>query len=201
LNLIRGLAHMIADEAPSPRLKEHAATIQEEADRVTVQLNEFINYSKPREPHFGPVAINRLIADVTRTLVPDIDEKQIQVQQPAASFVVEADEPLLRQALFNVLLNATQAVAQGGRIEIRLSAENAKEAMLEIADDGPGVPASQRTAIFKPYVTMRPKGVGLGLAIVNQIASAHHWTVSCEANTPRGACFRFRHLNIAATAT
>ena len=201
LNLIRGLAQMIAKETPESKTKEHAATILEEADRVTVQLNEFINYSKPREPHLAPVEITRLIADVTRTLVPDIEEKQIQVTQPTTPLTIEADEPLLRQALFNVIMNATQAVSQGGRIEVRVSIENPREAMLEIADDGPGVPASERTAIFKPYVTMRPKGVGLGLAIVQQITSAHHWSVSCEPNTPRGACFRFRHLRIAAAAS
>lgn len=198
LNLIRGLAHMIANEADSPKLKEHAATIQEEADRVTVQLNEFINYSKPREPHLAPVDVGRLIADLTRTLLPDIEEKQIRMQLPTTNLKIEADEPLLRQALFNVLLNATQAVSQGGEIVVRLTAENPKEAVLDIADDGPGVPAADRTAIFKPYVTMRPKGVGLGLAIVQQIAAAHHWTVTCEPNTPRGACFRFRHMKIAA---
>ena len=199
LNLIRGLAQMIAMQAQSSlKLKEHASTIVEEADRVTVQLNEFINYSKPREAHLAPVALGRLVADVARTLVPDFEEKQIQLAQPVAELVVEADEQLLRQALFNVLLNAIQAVAPGGKIEFRWSPAGAREAVLEIADDGPGVPAADRASIFKPYVTMRPKGVGLGLAIVHQIASAHHWEVTCEANEPRGALFRFSHLKVAA---
>jgi two-component system sensor histidine kinase HydH len=60
------------------------------------------------------------------------------------------------------------------------------------------VPADQREAIFKPYVTMRPKGVGLGLAIVQQIVSAHRWEIVCGANEPRGAVFRIRHVKIAA---
>ena len=199
LNLIRGLAQMIAMQAQSPlKLKEHASTIVEEADRVTVQLNEFINYSKPREAHLAPVALVRLITDVARTLVPDFEEKQIQLVQPAAELVIEADEQLLRQALFNVLLNAVQAANPGGRIELRWSLAGPREAILEIADDGPGVPATDRASIFKPYVTMRPKGVGLGLAIVHQIASAHHWEIICEANEPRGALFRFSHLKVAA---
>ena len=198
LNLIRGLAQMIAMQAQrSPKLKEHASTIIEEADRVTVQLNEFINYSKPREAHLGPVEVRRLVADVARTLVPDIEEKHITLRQPDAPLVIESDEQLLRQALFNVLLNATQAVAPGGVIEIRFAPTGAREAMLEICDDGPGVPVAERAAIFKPYVTMRPKGVGLGLAIVHQIASAHHWEVTCAANQPHGAIFRFSRLQLA----
>jgi signal transduction histidine kinase len=200
LNLIRGLGQMIAMEAESaPKLREHAATIVEEADRVTAQLNEFINYSKPREAQIGAVAVQRLVADVARTLLPDIEEKQIQLRQPESELKIEADEQLLRQALFNVLLNAVQAVAPGGTIEVRLAAVGPREAILEIADDGPGVPAENRASIFKPYVTMREKGVGLGLAIVQQITAAHHWEVACLANEPRGALFRFTHLKIAAT--
>lgn len=197
LNLIRGLAHMIMIEAKSDtKLREHAASIIEETDRVTVQLNEFINYSKPREVQLGPVDVVRLVADVARPLLPDLEEKGIQLHPPETALKIEADEQLLRQALFNVILNATQAVASGARIDVRLTAENSREAVLEVCDDGPGVAAENRTAIFKPYVTMRPKGVGLGLAIVAQIAAAHHWEVTCVANEPKGALFRFRHLKI-----
>jgi signal transduction histidine kinase len=198
LNLIRGFAQMIAaDPHVAPKLKEHASTILEEADRVTVQLNEFINYSKPREAQMAPVDVARLIADVSRTLLPDLEEKHIELRQPESSLQVEADEQLLRQALFNVLLNATQAVEPGGHIEVRLAATGPREAMLEIRDDGPGVAVADRASIFKPYVTMRPKGVGLGLAIVAQIAAVHHWEVTCTGNEPRGAVFRFSHLKLA----
>jgi signal transduction histidine kinase len=198
LNLIRGHAHLIREEPEAaPKLQEHAAAIIEEADRVTVQLNEFINYSKPREAHLAPVDVQRLAADVARTLLPDIEDKQIQVIPPATPLTVEADEPLFRQALFNLLLNAIQAVGVSGRIEIRWSPAGAQQATLEVADDGPGVPASERSTIFKPYVTMREKGVGLGLAIVQQIVSAHRWEIVCDANQPRGAVFRIRHMKIA----
>jgi len=199
LNLIRGLAQMIAMQAEnSPKLREHASSIMEEADRVTVQLNEFIDYSKPRDAHLVPVDFTRVAADVARTLLPDIEEKRIRLRQPESPRLIEADEPLLRQTLFNLLLNAVQAVEPGGQIEIVLSPVGAHEAALEIRDDGPGVPAAQRTAIFKPYVTMRPKGVGLGLAIVQQIVSAHGWEIVCAENQPHGAVFRVSRIRIAA---
>jgi signal transduction histidine kinase len=198
LNLIRGLAQLIAaDRDDSAKRREHATAIMEETDRVTVQLNEFINYSKPRDAQVGAVQVSRMVADVARTLVPDLEEKHLELRQPDSQLWIEADEQLLRQALFNVLLNATQAVGPHGRIEVRLTAVGPREARLEIADDGPGVPADQRAAIFRPYVTMRPKGVGLGLAIVAQIAAAHHWDIACLPNEPRGAVFRFTHLKIA----
>lgn len=202
LNLIRGHAQMIAMEAASaPKLKESASRIVEEADRVTVQLNEFINYSKPREAHPAPVELAWLVNDVARTLQQDLEEKQVTLSVAEGALSVMADEPLLRQALFNLLLNAVQAVAAGGHIWVRWAVTPAREAAVEIADDGPGVPESERTAIFKPYVTMRPKGAGLGLAIVQQIVSAHGWSIGCEANAPRGALFRISHVKLATGAS
>ncbi|MDO8542639.1 MAG: ATP-binding protein [Opitutaceae bacterium] len=201
LNLIRGHAQMIAMQPEAPvKLKEHASTIIEEADRVTVQLNEFIHFSKPREAHLAPVEISRLVADVTRTLQPDIEEKQIRLEQSDTPLTIEADEPLFRQALFNLLLNAVQAVGTGGRVGIHWSTTAGRAATLEVRDDGPGVPPAERTSIFKPYVTMRPKGVGLGLAIVHQIVSAHGWEIACLENQPRGAVFRMSRLRPAGSA-
>jgi signal transduction histidine kinase len=198
LNLIRGLAQMIAMKAePASPLREHAVQIVEEADRVATQLNDFINYSKPREAHPAPVEVQRLVADVVRTLRPDIEEKQIRLLQPETPCFIEADDRLLRQAVFNVLLNASQAVGQGGEIRVQVAPAGTGEAILEVSDDGPGVPPAERENIFKPYVTMRAKGVGLGLAIVRQIAAAHRWEVSCGPNEPRGARFRFSHLRLA----
>jgi signal transduction histidine kinase len=199
LNLIRGFAQMIAMQETVPALKAHASQIIEEADRVTVQLNEFINYSKPREAHLAPVELKRLVADVARTLLPDLEEKRISLVQPETACTVEADEPLLRQALFNVLLNASQAVPAGGQVKVEVTSTGPREAMLEISDDGPGVPDAERENIFKPYVTMRAKGVGLGLAIVRLIASAHRWEVACLPNEPHGARFRFSRLRVAAS--
>ena len=83
LNLIRGFAQMISLEArEAPKLRDHAAAIIEETDRVTVQLNDFINYSKPREVQPGPVRVAALVADVARTLLPDLEEKGLTLVPP-----------------------------------------------------------------------------------------------------------------------
>ena len=70
--------------------------------------------------------------------------------------------------------------------------------MLEIRDNGPGVPADRRTEIFKPYFTTNEKGTGLGLAIVQQIVLAHGWEIACLPNEPLGAIFRITHLKLVA---
>lgn len=201
LNLIRGHAQLVSmDPAADPRWRAHAAAILEEADRVTVQLNQFIDYAKPRQPVLGPVDLAALAADVGRTLGPDLEDKRVTLALPAAPVRVAADEALLRQALFNLVLNAIQAVETGGRVEVAAATAPGGEVVLEVRDDGRGVPESEREEIFKPYVTRRKDGVGLGLAVVRQIALAHGWEVTCGAGEPRGAVFRMAPLRPAATA-
>jgi len=195
LNLIRGHAQLVSmDPAADPRWRAHAAAILEEADRVTVQLNQFIDYAKPRQPVLGPVDLAALAADIGRTLGPDLEEKRVTLLLPAAPVRVAADEALLRQALFNLVLNAIQAVETGGRVEVAASTASGGEVTLEVRDDGRGVPEAEREEIFKPYVTRRKDGVGLGLAVVRQIALAHGWEVTCAAQAPRGAVFRMTPL-------
>ena len=195
LNLIRGHAQLVSmDPAADPRWRAHAAAILEEADRVTVQLNQFIDYAKPRQPVLGPVDLAALAADVGRTLGPDLEEKRVTLLLPAAPVRVAADEALLRQALFNLVLNAIQAVETGGRVEVAATTASGAEVTLEVRDDGRGVPEAEREEIFKPYVTRRKDGVGLGLAVVRQIALAHGWEVTCGARALRGAVFRMTPL-------
>jgi signal transduction histidine kinase len=197
LNIIRGLAQMISKRADTPGdTRMRSLEIVTEADRVAGQLNDFINYSRPREVRRAPVALTRVANEVSRALTYDLEEKQIQLRITGEALTVEADEQLLRQALFNLVLNAVQAVEAKGEIEIRSIKNSASAATLEVRDNGPGVPVAERAAIFKPYFTTTQKGTGLGLAVVQQIVLAHGWEIECCANEPRGACFRLSHLKL-----
>jgi signal transduction histidine kinase len=198
LNIIRGMAQMLSKEAGAPpEIRDKARAIVDETDKVTVQLNEFINYSRPREVRRAKLALNSVVNEVVRALSYDLDEKKIQVAVKGEEISIEADEQLLRQVLFNLLLNAIQAVDAGGQIQFFAQRAGATEAFLEVRDDGPGVPPERRQEIFKPYVTSHAKGTGLGLAVVQQIVLAHGWEIECLPNEPRGAVFRITHLKLA----
>jgi signal transduction histidine kinase len=199
LNIIRGQAQMISRlPDASPDVREKSKTIVDETDKVTAQLTEFINYSRPREVRRTRVALATAGNEIVRTLGNDIEEKKLRVEVGGDPLAVEADEQLLRQVLFNLLLNAIQAVDENGKIQIVVLRAGATEAALEVRDDGPGVPPENRREIFKPYFTTHQKGTGLGLAVVQQIVLAHGWEIECEGNDPRGAVFRVTHLKIAA---
>jgi signal transduction histidine kinase len=198
LNIIRGQAQMISRLADAgPGAREKSKIIVDETDKVTAQLTEFINYSRPREVRRTRVALTAAATEIVRTLGLDIEEKRIRVEVSGDPLGVEADEQLLRQVLFNLLINAIQAVELNGKIQVVVQRAGPAEAVLEVRDDGPGVPPENRQEIFKPYFTTHQKGTGLGLAVVQQIVLAHGWEIACLANEPRGAVFRITHLKTA----
>jgi len=199
LNIIRGLAQIVSKEdTTAPEVRRKLGDIVNETDRVTAQLNEFINYSRPREVRRSAVALSSVIGEVVRALTADLEEKNISLQTSADQITVEADEQLLRQALFNLLINAIQAADRHGEIQIAASKQAASGASLEVRDNGPGVPEHQRAEVFKPYFTTNAKGTGLGLEVVQQIVLAHGWEIECLPNTPKGAVFRITHLKLGA---
>ena len=198
LNIIRGLAQLISKQTDtSAETQKRSMEIVNEADRVAAQLNEFINYSRPREVRHTTVHLNTVASEVVRALTYDIEEKQISLQITGDSLAIKADEQLLRQVVFNLLLNAVQAVGERGQIQIRTSKSGSSEAKFEVCDDGPGVPIEQRMEIFKPYFTTTQKGTGLGLAVVQQICLAHGWEIKCAANTSHGASFQITGMTLA----
>ena len=199
LNIIRGLAQMISKEpAAAPEIQKKTREIIGEADKVAAQLNEFINYSRPREVRPSVLPLNSVVNEVVRALNYDLEEKKINLQVAGEVLSIEADEQLLRQALFNLILNAIQAVNGQGEIQVAATKRGPGEALLEVRDNGPGVPAENRAEIFKPYFTTQKTGTGLGLAVVQQIVLAHGWEIECLPNEPRGAIFRISHLKVAA---
>src|SRR5207249_1341313 len=119
LNIIRGLAQMISKQPDvTPEVQKKLGDMIDETDRVTAQLNEFINYSRPREVRRSAVALSSVTGEVVRALNYDLEEKNIALQVSGDELTVEADEQLFRQALFNLLMNAIQAVDKKGEIQI-----------------------------------------------------------------------------------
>ncbi|MBN1517817.1 hypothetical protein JXA32_14730 [Candidatus Sumerlaeota bacterium] len=196
LNIIRGIAQTVSKELePDAEARIKLQQIVAEADRVAGRLNEFINYSKPLEPKLSPVRLSQIVEDVRRTLEADLEEKSIVLSIDGADFTVEADEMHLRQALFNLMLNAIQATPENGEVRVAWQSAGGR-AQVEVADNGSGVDPSIVSTLFKPYVTTREDGTGLGLAIVRQIALAHHWDAVHQANQPNGAIFRLQGMKI-----
>jgi signal transduction histidine kinase len=188
LNVVRGLAQLLAkDPGDAAKAAGTSARIVDEVDRVSNRLNEFIAYSKPREPVTAPVDLKALVGELADTLGTDCEERGAKLLNAVSDVRVRADEAMLRQVLFNILMNALQAVPEGGTVRVATEMdEGGTSVSLRVADDGPGVPEEIRSDVFRPYVSARDKGTGLGLAVVRQISVAHHWRVECGRSADLG---------------
>jgi signal transduction histidine kinase len=197
LNLVRGMAQMVARHSDAaPDVRAHAENIAEEVDRVASRLSGFLEYSKPRQPALVPAPVTSIIREVGETLAFDLEEKQVQWSVEGPEIAVEADAMLLRQLIFNLVMNALQAVDDGGVVTAVVKPRGAKEAWLEIRDDGPGVPIDLRERIFEPYYTSRQEGTGMGLAVVRQIVLAHRWEIEYVKQARGMSIFRVKGIKI-----
>ena len=112
---------------------------------------------------------------------------------PAASLYIDAHKGQIQQVLLNLLLNATQAMPEGGTITLTTTAADragAHLALVDIADTGTGIPESIRDRVFDSFLSGRPDGTGLGLAIAKRILLSHHGDITLRATSPAGTTMR-----------
>lgn len=105
--------------------------------------------------------------------------------------MAECDEEQMTQVLLNLLMNGLQILQAGGRMEIA-TRDAGSALIIEIADDGPGIAPEERARIFEAFFFKREGGVGLGLAIVQQIIVAHRGEIEATEGRLGGALFRIR---------
>lgn len=177
----------------SPRGAELASHIVASVGTLDGLVSNILLFARGREPDVSPVSWEEIArAAMSQTAhVTDRAGVQVSIASPSPAPAVLGDEELITQAVVNLIINASQALAQCSRprvIELRWQ-ECDDEASLEIADNGPGVPADLRDRIFDPFVTTKRRGTGLGLAIVSHIVTAHSGSIRCGEAPSGGAVF------------
>ena len=147
----------------------------------------FRDFSRPVEPRFALVDLNALVADVGAL------QRDLRVELDLAHDLgtIRADDDQLRQLLMNLARNAQTATAGCESPCLRLATRAAGESVvLEVEDNGPGIPADERERVFEPYRSGSAGGLGLGLALVKGIVLAHGGSVRVEEGRLGGACLR-----------
>lgn len=148
---------------------EARAIALSEIDRLDRTLREMLDYVRPREPKLADVEAGALLADVASLLGPQCEHLRVTLETEAEpGLVLRIDADRVKQALLNLVLNAAQAQPQGGVVRVR-----ARAGALEVSDEGPGIPAEVRETLLQPFVTTKAAGIGLGLAVVAQVAEEH----------------------------
>lgn len=173
------------------RSRKRIGALLEEARRLERILGDFLKYVGRRELHPAPHDVNAVIAELGDFFRPQAELHRIELRiAPAPGpLVCLVDVHLLKQALLNLLLNAQEAMPDGGVIELAARPEGTDRARIEVRDNGPGIPEDRRGRIFEAYFSTKKAGSGLGLAMARQIVRQHGGDIRAESNSPGGACF------------
>jgi PAS domain S-box-containing protein len=177
-----------------------AGLIVREADRLSRLLSEFLDFSRVRAARREPVDLHE-VATAAVHLVrahPDCHPAAV-LRIKGQPTLIDADEDLLHRVLVNLILNAVQAA--GGPVNVTVTTGPAMRSdvprgsgieepiLLEVRDDGPGIPEEIRDRLFQPFVSGRPGGSGLGLAIVQRAVEAHRGLVTVTSAVGEGTTF------------
>ena len=178
---------------------EFAAIAKRELARLESLVSEFLAYARPREPELRQGDLGPVIGHVAALVRPEAERLKVAVhtERAATGYRVLIDSEQIEQVLFNILLNAVQASSPGGRVDIRERLE-ADHVIVEVTDEGSGIPDEQLARIFDPFFTTKTRGTGLGLAISLRIVAAHSGIIEALPRNGRGTILRVRLPLVAA---
>jgi len=194
LGILRSSAQMLQRESGiSDEGRELVGFIESETERLNRLVSAMLDTARPRAPSYVAVDMHELIGKSIAMLGAQADKKQVSVTATllAARPVVECDAEQMTQVLLNLLMNGLQILGQGGRIEIATH-DDERYLYIDIADDGPGIDPKERAKVFEAFFFKREGGIGLGLAIVQQIVNSHGGDIEALESRLGGALFRIR---------
>ena len=190
LGSIKGTAEILRDgvSADDPKL-EFAEILIKEVDRLNRVLEDFLRFARPAPVEQGRFSPNKIVADVL-----DLTRQQAMRNQVEVEVALDDDIEIhglgeqVKQALLNLVLNALQAMPEGGKLNISTKILE-HEIMIRVQDNGPGIAREDQERIFNPFVTTRDSGTGLGLAITQRIVHGHEGHIELQSQPGEGASF------------
>ena len=194
LGILRTSAQMLKRESGiSTQGKELLGFIDTETERLNRLVSAMLDTARPRVPSYAPVDMHELVRRCIAMLGAQAASKEISVNVSllAKHAVIRSDEEQMTQVLLNLLMNAMQILNPGGCIEVA-TADDGDDFCIEIGDDGPGLAPAERARVFEAFFFRREGGIGLGLAIVQQIVNANGGEISASESAMGGALFKLR---------
>ncbi len=190
---ISGAVQMLSvDEDLNGEDRRLMEIVKRETERLNLLISDFLHYARPKEPQPRTCWLKELVEETVSVFLRSADEGSLKVNCDLAEVEVRVDPDQIRQVLWNLLANAEKAMEGSGDVTVRLIAGDGGSFVLEVADDGPGVPEELRGRIFEPFFTTREDGSGLGLATVSRIVEAHRGTIELKCPQGGGSAFVVR---------
>jgi len=191
------LQHKLQQADPDTR--RHMDIIDSELHRLDRVVQTLVEFTRQRDLHMQDIDLRRVVDEVALLALPDAEVHNVHFvrENPPDALFVKGDIDFLKQALLNVVINGEQAMPDGGTLTIASYRKNGN-AIVEVRDQGGGIPKDVQDKIFELYFTTKKGGSGIGLAQTYQIMQWHYGSVDFETTEGKGTVFRLQ-LPIAET--
>jgi len=192
------LLNMILEE-PKPEVREALEILDEEVTRSEKIIGSLLDFARAGPPLRQKVDVNEVIREaLSRATVPD--DVKVLTQLHEALPAIPADPDQLAQVFGNIILNGMQAMAlpncvgrpEGGQLAVKSEVASPGWVAVSFTDTGVGIPQANLERIFEPLFTTKPRGIGLGLAIVSALVEGHGGTIEVESEVGTGSIFTVR---------
>ena len=195
LGVIRSSAQIVLEGPQDESIRQEMARyIIDEVDKLSQRLHDFLRYARQKPPDFADCAAEDVLRAALKQWEAQGGHERIRVEhrfgQPLPSIRIDPEQ--VKEALMNVLINAREAMPDGGTLTLttRLGAEGDVE--IEVADTGSGVAADHLARIFEPFFTTKAYGTGLGLTNVKRLVEDNGGTLAVTSNQGTGTTFTLR---------
>ncbi len=156
---------------------------------MRTMVQDLLNFTANRQPQWSPIQLQSFVLELFEEIQSQCDAQGIALASEIPRQTnLGGDVEMLRSALRNLLLNAVDALPNGGNLLVRVS-EDDRAVRIDVVDDGEGIPTDVMERVFDPFYTTKPTGTGLGLSIVERIMECHGGQINVQRREPHGTCF------------
>jgi signal transduction histidine kinase len=180
-------AQLLRAQAKDGEVVSTLTGVLRDIDQVESVVGDLMELARPGDLRRERVALNDVVRDALQHVGPQFAYRKIQVEERLAEGLplVSLDRTRFKQALLNVLVNASEAMPTGGHVEVSTAREG-QWVSVEVCDDGVGIPAELTERVFEPFVSTKREGVGLGLVNVKAVVGGHGGRITLAPRQPRG---------------
>ena len=173
------------------KLEKYLAVSKGEIARLDYIVTQFLQAIRPSAPQLRVASLDDVVKETLELLRPEIENRGIAIKERLARQLATSpiDAAQIKQALVNLVKNASQAMTKGGVLSVQTDS-GVDGVVVSIADTGGGIPQEQINRIFEPFYTTKKKGTGLGLMIVQRIVRDHGGRIDLESRVGKGTTFR-----------
>src|SRR3984957_10498878 len=180
--------------APEEELVAEIEILSSEVRRLDRVVKTFLDFSRPVDVKLEKVNLAELVSEVAKLMTPQAELANVTLEFQALEndpAFINGDPDMLKQAVLNLVTNALDVMKNGGELRLRVSRVN-DYVVLEVVDNGPGIPPELRDKVFQLYFTTKAKGSGIGLAMTYRAVQLHNGTIDFTSEDGRGTTFRLQ---------